>query len=145
MKIAFDAKRALNNHTGLGNYARILLNALMRDFPENNYLLFAPEIKGDCFYQLHGNFKLVLPKSKFYNALHPLWRSFGINGQLAAEKINIYHGLSNEIPFGKTQGYKTVVTIHDLIFLKHTEQYPWPDRQFYTAKTKYAAKHADKI
>ena len=44
MKIAFDAKRAFMNATGLGNYSRILLNALMRDFPENDYLLFTPQI-----------------------------------------------------------------------------------------------------
>ena len=64
MKIAFDAKRALNNVTGLGNHARILLNALMRDFPENEYLLFAPKAKDEFFHQLHGNFKMFFPKTK---------------------------------------------------------------------------------
>ena len=38
-----------------------------------------------------------------------------------------------------------MVTIHDLIFLKHKEQYPWIDRQFYIYKTKYAAQHAHAI
>jgi glycosyltransferase involved in cell wall biosynthesis len=69
----------------------------------------------------------------------------GIKNQLAEERIDIYHGLSNELPFGKTKSYKKVVTIHDLIFLKYPEQYPFIDRQFYTAKTKYAVKNADKI
>jgi glycosyltransferase involved in cell wall biosynthesis len=65
---------------------------------------------------------------------------------LQGNKVGIYHGISNELPFNihRTR-IKTVVTIHDLIFLKHTEQYPWIDRQIYKAKTKYAAKHADAI
>ena len=146
MKIAFDAKRALNNVTGLGNHARILLNALMRDFPENEYLLFAPKAKDEFFHQLHGNFKMFFPKTKLQKSFHPLWRSFGIKNQLRENRIDIYHGLSNEIPFNtQHSAFSTIVTIHDLIFLKHTEQYPWLDRQFYTLKTKYAAKHADKI
>lgn len=55
MKIGFDAKRALNNSTGLGNHARILLNALMRDFPEHEYLLFSPKAKEEYLEQLHAS------------------------------------------------------------------------------------------
>jgi glycosyltransferase involved in cell wall biosynthesis len=146
MRIAFDAKRALNNGTGLGNHARILLNALMRDYPENEYLLFAPKAKDEFFHQLNGDFKLLFPETKFQNAFHPLWRSLGLTKTVLRERCDIFHGISNELPFNiHRAGIKTIVTIHDLIFLKHTEQYPWFDRQVYTLKTKYAAKHADKI
>ncbi len=146
MRIAFDAKRALNNPTGLGNHARILLNALMRDFPENEYLLFSPKAKEEFLEQLSGDFKLFFPETKFQKSFHPLWRSFGINRQLQKARVDIYHGLSNEIPLRNTQSsIHYVVTIHDLIFLKHTEQYPFIDRQIYLLKTKYAAKNADKI
>ncbi|MDB5281213.1 MAG: pglJ 2 [Bacteroidota bacterium] len=146
MKIAFDAKRALNNGTGLGNHARILLNALLRDYPENEYLLFSPKAKPEFLNELNSRFKIIFPESGLYKTLHPLWRSFGINDQLKESGANIYHGLSNELPFNiHRSGVKTVVTVHDLIFLKHTEQYPWIDRQFYAAKTKYAVKHAYKV
>src|SRR5688572_16701041 len=146
MKIAFDAKRALNNSTGLGNHARILLNALMRDFPENEYLLFSPKARDEFFHQLNGNFKIIFPEAKLQKVFHPLWRSFGINQRLEKEKPNVYHGLSNEIPIRNPKsGIRNVVTIHDFIFLKHTEQYPFFDRQIYKLKTKYAANHADKI
>ena len=54
--------------------------------------------------------------------------------------------ISNELPLNIHRSrIPTVVTIHDLIFLKHKEQYPWLDRQIYTLKTKYAAKHAHAI
>ena len=147
MRIAFDAKRALNNFTGLGNHARILLNAMMRDYPDNDYILFSPKAKTLLFNELHGHFKLFLPGTgKRLFANRSLWRSTGITNDLLDEKVELYHGLSNELPFNiHRTGIKTVVTIHDLIFLKHTEQYPFIDRQIYKLKTRYAAKHAHKI
>lgn len=146
MKIGFDAKRALNNSTGLGNHARILMNAMMRDFPENEYLLFSPKAKDEFFHQLNGNFKIVFPETKFQQSFHPLWRSFLIKEQIQKERLDIYHGLSNELPLNiHNLPLAKIVTIHDLIFLKHTEQYPFIDRQIYKLKTKYAVKHADKI
>ena len=146
MKIAFDAKRALNNASGLGNYSRNLLNALMQNFPDEEYLLFSPMAKDEFFHQLNEEFKVIFPETKFQKSFHALWRSFGIKNDLQKHRVNIYHGLSNEIPFNiQHSNFKTVVTIHDLIFLKHTEQYSFIDRKIYEAKTKYAAKHADKI
>lgn len=146
MRLGFDAKRALNNSTGLGNHARILLNALMRDFPDNEYNLFSPKAKDDFFHQLHGDFKIHFPQNKWQQIANPLWRSFSIKNDLLRNRIDVYHGLSNELPFGihKT-GIASVITIHDLIFLKHKEQYPWIDRRFYEGKTRYAAKHANHI
>ena len=146
MRIAFDAKRMLNNPTGLGNHARILANALMRDYPDNEYLLFSPAAKDEFLNQLHGEYEMHFPETRSAQAVHPWWRSFGVTNDLLKNKVDIYHGLSNELPLNihRTR-IKTVVTIHDLIFLKHQEQYPWIDRQIYTLKTKYAAKHADKI
>ena len=143
MRLGFDAKRALNNFTGLGNHARILLSAMMRDFPENEYLLFSPKVKTELLNDLHGDYKLLLPEGKLGGSL---WRSWGMTDGLLKNRVNLYHGLSNELPFNiHRSGIKTVVTIHDLIFLKHTEQYPFIDRQIYKLKTRYAAKHADKI
>jgi glycosyltransferase involved in cell wall biosynthesis len=146
MRIAFDAKRMLNNPTGLGNHARILLNALMRGYPDDQYLLFSPKAKDEFFHQLHGEFQVHFPEGKIMQSFHPLWRSYGITADLLSSKAEIYHGLSNELPFNiHRTGIKTIVTIHDLIFLKHKEQYPWIDRQVYITKTKYAAKYADAI
>ena len=146
MRIGFDAKRMLNNPTGLVNHARILLNALMRDYAGNEYLLFSPKAKDEFFHQLHGDFKVHFPEGKLAQSIHPLWRSYGITSDLLRNKVDIYHGISNELPLNiHRSGIKTVVTIHDLIFLKHTEQYPWIDRRIYTLKTKYAAKHADHV
>ena len=89
MRIAFDAKRMLNNPTGLGNHARILLNALMRDYTANDYLLFSPRAKDEFFHQLRGDFEVHFPESKWTQSIHPLWRSYGITHDLLKYKADI--------------------------------------------------------
>ena len=42
MKIAFDAKRAFYNGTGLGDYSRFVINNLVQYAPDNCYQLFTP-------------------------------------------------------------------------------------------------------
>lgn len=146
MRIGFDAKRALNNGSGLGNYSRNLLNALMRDYTENDYLLFTPKATDAYLNQLEGSFKLVFPETRFDKTIPALWRSYGMRSQLYKNRVEVFHGLSNELPFGlPTSDFKLVVTIHDLLFLKDKQQYPFADRQIYTYKTRYACKHADRI
>ena len=44
MKIAFDAKRAYQNGTGLGHYSRTLISSLATYFPQHEYYLCAPKI-----------------------------------------------------------------------------------------------------
>ena len=146
MKIAFDAKRALNNTSGLGNYARNLLGALMQYYPQETYRLYTPYAREEYLSALPDRFEVHFPETKFEKALAGWWRSKGVVRQLLKHHTTLYHGLSNEIPFGLPQsGLPAVVTIHDLIFLKHTAQYPLVDRTIYGLKTRYAARHAQAI
>lgn len=146
MNIGFDGKRAANNLTGLGNYSRSLILPLSTFFRQNQYLVYSPKAKSspqiNSFFQ-HENIHLRLPEKKTVAAW---WRSFGLKTLLQKDGIDIYHGLSNEIPFGLLgSGIKTVVTIHDLIFLRLPGHYRWIDRVIYNMKSKYACRHADLI
>ena len=42
MRIGFDAKRAAQNRTGLGNYSRFVIRGLMESFPDNQYVAYVP-------------------------------------------------------------------------------------------------------
>jgi len=146
MRIAFDAKRALNNTSGLGNYSRTLLNGLMQAYPENEYTLFSPKVNEALLAELHGAFKMQLPQSTLHKTIHPLWRSFGLKKQLQQCRADLYHGLSNELPFNAhTFRMAKVVTIHDLLYLHHPEDFPFIDRKIYHLKTSYACRNADVI
>lgn len=145
MKIGFDAKRAFLNTSGLGNYSRNTLNALNQYYPENKYVLFTPEIDARLFHN-YNQFDVISPDSSFSKIFKSLWRSFFVSGQLKNKGIELFHGLSNELPNGihKTN-IPAVVTIHDLIFLRSPQFYKPIDRKIYYSKLKYACNSAQKI
>ena len=65
---------------------------------------------------------------------------------LKRDGIALYHGLSGELPIGiRKSGIKSVVTIHDLIFLRHPEFYHWVDTKIYAWKFRQAIREADRI
>ncbi len=145
MKIGFDAKRAFLNASGLGNYSRNTLNALLKYFPENNYTLFTPEIKKKLFHN-YSQFDIISPDSSLSKIFKSLWRSFSVSGQLKKHKLDIFHGLSNELPDGIHKSeVPAVVTIHDLIFMRFPQFYKSIDRKIYFQKVKYACNSAKKI
>lgn len=146
MQIAFDAKRAFNNQSGLGNYSRNLLNALFKYYPENKYLLYTPRKKGEIFNPVNACCEVKLPYRTVDKAFPSYWRSFSVINDLKKDQPDLYHGLSHEIPFGieKTK-IKSVVTIHDLIFFRYPELYKWADRFIYKKKFSYACNNADRI
>ncbi|WP_442590328.1 glycosyltransferase family 4 protein [Pedobacter sp. AW31-3R] len=146
MNFGFDGKRAANNQTGLGNYSRALILQLSAFFHQNQYFVYTPKVKQSrqiSAFLEDPIIQLKLPE----NSLLPfLWRSFTIKKQLLKDQISIYHGLSNEIPFGlRSSKIKTVVTIHDLIFFRFPSNYKFIDRLIYNFKSKYACKNADLI
>ncbi len=146
MRIGFDAKRAFSNHTGLGNYSRFTINALSRLYSENEYFLFTPSLREKDFYEAPANARLCLPDTLWLKQLKGYWRTYGINKQLKREGIELFHGLSNEIPLGiEKTGVRSVVTIHDLIFMRFPELYKPIDRRIYQKKTANAVKNADRI
>lgn len=144
MKIGFDGKRAANNLTGLGNYSRSLIEHLAYQFPEHEYLVYSPKVKQskqiDAFFK-KDNIELKLPKNGPF-----LWRTLNILKDLNQDGCQIFHGLSHEIPMAiQHTRIKSIVTIHDLIFLRFPQYYKFIDRKLYEWKSKSACKNANKI
>jgi glycosyltransferase involved in cell wall biosynthesis len=141
--IAFDAKRLFENNTGLGNYSRTLVKNLTHFFPSENYHLFAPKFKineNTAFFLENTTFSLHKPIHSFGS----YWRTFGINSDLQKADIDLFHGLSHEIPVGiKRTKIPTIVTIHDLIFKIYPDYYPTAQRWIYDWKFRYACENAD--
>jgi glycosyltransferase involved in cell wall biosynthesis len=148
MKIGFDAKRAFNNSTGLGNYARLLIKSLIQNFPEHNYYLFTPKTD-EKFKDEFINYKQVeiIKPEGFLNKKFPAaWRSFSVGDIVNNLELDIFHGLSNELPTGiNQQKTKCVVTIHDLIFLRYPNYYNNIDAYIYKKKFKNACQNADLV
>lgn len=150
MIIGFDAKRIVRNNTGLGNYCRTLINDMIRRNDSNmKLLLYTPDKGRDVLRNQiieSDNSRFIFPKKKLGKIYKSLWRTKNIVKQLIEDKVQIYHGLSGELPLGlRNNGIKSVVTIHDLIFLRHPEYYHWFDRKMYTWKFHQTIKQADRI
>ncbi len=146
MRLAFDAKRIFQNNTGLGNYSRTLVSSLATYFPEHDYFLYAPKHTSLFDTAAFPNMHVELPAGFPSTLLKSLWRSKWVKEDLCKNHIDIYHGLSHEIPFGiQRTNIKTVVTIHDLIFERYPEQFSKIDVRIYRKKFTNACHNADRI
>ncbi len=151
MRIGFDGKRAMQNFTGLGNYSRYVMSMLCRLAPENDYVLYAPRNRAsrvfDDFMQRCPRLKIICPEKGIGKRFPAAWRTYGITSRMQADGIDIYHGLSNELPLNirQAKNVKSVVTVHDLIFLRYPAYYPWIDRKIYAYKFRKACEHADMV
>lgn len=135
LNIGFDAKRYFQNRTGLGNYSRHVIDGLSELFPELRLKLFSPQKE-------ISDLDLIFPDKG--NFLAKFWRISGLVREESFRDLDVFHGLSNELPWLRTK-VKTVVTVHDIIF-KHLPETQHPiNRWIYDFKTKRACKIADKI
>lgn len=146
MYIGLDAKRIFLNNTGLGHYGRNLLYAMSGSFPDHSYFLFTPRTSSLFNVSASDRLKIVEPNRLPHKAFPSAWRSKFVAGDACRLKLDIYHGLSNEIPFGIHRfPVKTVVTVHDLIFERFPHQYNPIDVCIYRKKLLYACRFADRV
>jgi glycosyltransferase involved in cell wall biosynthesis len=146
MRIGFDAKRAFNNYSGLGNYSRYIISNICRFYTENDCILYTPGIADDELFQEPERAVIKKPRTALGRYTGSYWRSFRLAHWLRKDSVDIYHGLSNELPYGiHRMNIKSILTIHDLIFLEHPELYKPLDRYFYRKKVEYGAGAASKI
>jgi glycosyltransferase involved in cell wall biosynthesis len=146
MRIGFDAKRAFFNKSGLGSYSRNLIQGLAEKYPENEYVLYTPGLNFELFEPIQQCIQVKSPKLLFHRMFTAYWRSFHLSHQLPHDGIEIFHGLSHEIPynFPKKQ-VRSIVTIHDLIFLRLPHMYRLIDRTIYERKFRYSCHAANRI
>jgi len=146
MRIGFDAKRAFNNYSGLGNYSRYIISNICRFYPENECVLYTPGIADDELFHEPEGTTIAKPGNGIWRISGSFWRSFRLTHRLNRDNIDLYHGLSNELPFGIHHSkVRTVITIHDLIFMEHPELYQTFSRKIYERKVRYGTRVASRI
>ena len=143
--LAFDAKRAFHNPTGLGNYSRFILSGLADRYADRySFHLMNPK-PGPLFSERDPILKEERPDG-IYSTFSSLWRSAGMYKDLRKMDVRLFHGLSNELPAGLSlQNIRSIVSIHDLIFESHPQFYRPADRWIYQKKFRSAAQNADRV
>lgn len=150
MNIGIDAKRLFFNSSGLGNYSRRFCNALASQLSphDTHFTLYSPKKIPPSHHflkEIHfNNYSIATPYSPLMRSFGgALWRSWGMRQQWKHDQIQIYYGLSNELPFGEPQtDIREAAIIHDLIFLRFPHLYPRGDVFFYRHKTQFACRRA---
>jgi glycosyltransferase involved in cell wall biosynthesis len=147
MKIGFDAKRAFFNTSGLGNYSRSTIELMTKFYPQNEYFLLTPSKENAVKFNIPEKIKIIVPKGLYKFIFKKYWRTFRLSREIAEHNMDVFHGLSGELPHkaDKRTKAKLIVTIHDLIFLRFPEFYNPVDRKIYYQKAKYACEIADTV
>ncbi len=148
MRIGYDAKRIVSNRTGLGSYGRTLINSISSIDTDNELLLYAPD-------QGHEDLRTQVQERENVRFLYSgrangitksLWRSRGIVADMRRDGVELFHGLSGELPIGLHKaGIPGIVTIHDLIFMRHPEYYHAIDAWIYKRKFFQTLREAERI
>lgn len=148
IRIGYDGKRAVENMTGLGNYSRVVVGTLSALYPDNEYVLLAPRERENPRLEpllMRGNVSVHTPAGLWRHA-GALWRSAAIAGDIRGLGLDLYHGLSNELPLtAGIAGCPTVVTVHDLIWRRSPRDYAAADRALYEFKYRRSARAATRI
>lgn len=149
MNIGFDAKRLFLNNTGLGNYSRYIVDTLLKYRPEDHFYLYTPRLKSNKrteHYLSHPSISIIQPNQLLrLPVLNAWWRSAGIVHESSFPTLDIYHGLSHELPLNIPSHIQKCVTIHDLIFYRYPQFYQPIDVITYKQKVISACSRADKI
>lgn len=144
-RIGFDAIRALRNTTGLGNYARGVLRGLHQLDPALQIHLYAPDQGRAEFRDLAGELDatLHLRPARIDPLSRVLWRTFRLGRAAAQDQVQLYHGLTHEIPRDlPATGVPSVVSFADLIYEKFPRYFPVIDRWSYRWRYRWSATHA---
>ncbi|MBR1793046.1 MAG: glycosyltransferase family 4 protein [Bacteroidales bacterium] len=146
MIIGYDAKRAFNNMTGLGNYSRMVISRFAMAHRESSCILYTPKVDEE----LEGYFKGIANVSThkpmgLQRWCKAWWRSRGVVSTIKDDDVDIYHGLSHELPVGLPKDIRKVVTMHDLVAWRYPQYFSKFDAWMHHRKQTHACKSADVV
>lgn len=103
---------------GLSTYIRHLLERLPRVEPRYSYVAF----HGRDAPALSGVTSIFSPVPTRIPTVRILWEQLGLPLQARFSKVDVLHGTVNVLPLAMRA--PTVVTLHDLSFMRHPERFP---------------------
>lgn len=114
MLVGYEANNAMRNSGELGDYSRELI-ALLADKHIGSYraLLFSTRMKEEYrkYYSGNSNVSTYVPVGSA-KRLPSAWIRYGLNPLLQHEKVKIFHGLNEELPYSIDNEVKTVITCY---------------------------------
>ncbi len=114
MLVGYEANNVLRNNHEIGEFGRNLIERLATG-RINSYraLLFASRIKKDyrSYFSSFSNVGTFVPFG-LSRLMPSLWLRYRLNPWLKLEKVKIFHGLNEELPYHIDRDIKTVITCY---------------------------------
>lgn len=120
--IGFDAKYATTGDATLCSYALFMIEAIARACPRRSYFrMYVTEDDTTPDYErlkaIH-NVESMEPDGALWRAMPWLWRLLPICRDLKRGDVDLYHSLTEWLPWGlQRRGIRSIVTVHSLEFL----------------------------
>ena len=114
MKIGIDARFALRNRRGIGNYTLKLLQCLAQVDKLNEYVFYGDTDDLGNVLPKQDNVKLFKLRSLNYF----LWEQLSLPLQADRDGLDILHCTGNTAPIWSVGKYKLIVTVHDVMYMK---------------------------
>jgi len=138
MKIGINSRIYQQSSTGIPYYIKCLYNKLSENQDKFSFIFFQTSLNKKI-----GDTKIIKgPNTGLFGALFDL---FFINCLIKKERVDIFHGPSNILPFFKIKGIKYIVTIHDLSFLVFPKNHSLFFNLYYKYGIKRSLKNADVV
>lgn len=142
MLVAYDANIVFRNEDELGEWSRGLVARLAgHHVSDYRALLFATRIKEEykSEYLSYANVSTFVPTGSA-KLMPSTWMRFNIGGYLKGERVKVFHGLNDEIPYGID--VRTVVTCFGL---ENHYKTSTVDNMFWKRRMAYALEAADVV
>lgn len=115
-RIGVDTFPLTRQKAGVGYYIFYLLDEVIRLKPESLFFLYAPSSEGDMeHFSKYRNVKLRI--CPIFGFSHVLWKETSLARMLWFDKIDLFWGATQTIPFFKRKGMKSMLTLYDFTYL----------------------------
>ncbi len=130
IKVGFESKRLFRSMTGFGAYSRTLVKGLTEHYPGHEYVLLPDQSYERASEELtfHTSDIQKILNLDAVTVLYPpsnkslYWKLLGAMQQLRSNNVDIYHGLTNQLPRSISRlNIPLAVTVHDLYYLHYPE------------------------
>lgn len=144
MLVGYEANNALRNSHEIGEFCRDLISRLATGrVGMYRALLFSKRVKSAYkgYYSSFSNISTYVPSGS--SKLMPsLWMRYALNPWLKAEKVKVFHGLNEELPYGIGRDIKTIITCYGVEDHQRTSMV---DGLFWKRRMEYSFSAADVI
>ena len=143
MHVTIDARYVAATQSGVGMYTTNLVQALAALDPENQYTYIIRE--GQPELQVGPNFRPWTTRVSFENHwVGDLWQNLYLPFRLQGRGVDLFHGPAVFLPLTKL-GFRTVVTIHDLVAFRFPETIPMKYALYMRLMIRMAVRSADRV